>query len=208
MIELKLEQGSLEWHKARQGRVTGTSLGSAVSKKPAVQKTLLKHLVAQRMTEAKFSDYVSDAMQRGIDLEPKAVEAGSVFMKKKFIKCGFLISDEFEQFGFSPDGVYKNAKGVIVGGIETKCPNSETHLEYIIDDVVPKKYLWQVYTPFVLDDSVKWWLFASYDDRVYSRPTFFKLVKRAEIVEEIAEAREKLRTFLEDVRAKHLELSF
>lgn len=206
--EIEVEQGSLAWHKLRQGRVTGTSLGSAVSPKPAVQKTLLRNLVAERMTDAKFTTFVSEAMQRGIDLEDKAVAAASVYMGRTFRKAGFLLSDNYPMFGFSPDGVFPDKNGVIVGGCESKCPNSETHLEYILDNIVPKKYDWQVRAPFVLDDNIKWWLFTSFDDRVYSKPNFFKIVRRCDILDEISEARDRLGTFLEDVRETHINLSF
>ena len=40
MIELTLEQGSLEWHNERAGRVTGTSLQSALGAKYSKPKKL------------------------------------------------------------------------------------------------------------------------------------------------------------------------
>ena len=60
MYKLDVEQGSYEWHKLRQGCVTGTTLKSALGT-PKVQETLLNKLVAERMTEPQIDEINSKA---------------------------------------------------------------------------------------------------------------------------------------------------
>ena len=81
MIELDLEQGSLEWHNERAGRVTGTSLQSAIGAKYSaakktwtigdkkVQETLSYSLISERMTEVQIVELNTAAVERGRELE-------------------------------------------------------------------------------------------------------------------------------------------
>lgn len=206
MIELEFEQGSREWHQARAGRVTGTSLSSAVGT-PAVQKTLMYELVAERMTEVEIIELNTFAVLRGQELEPYAIKAAAEVTGINYDKCGMLISTINDMFGFSPDAVYRE-NGIIVGGLEVKCPASKTHVKYLLADEVPKEYWWQVLAPFVASDDVQWWDFASYDDRNYHRPLFITRVNRASIESEILPAREKLCEFLDSVKSIHEGLTF
>lgn len=220
MIELELEQGSLEWHIERAGRVTGTSLQSALGAKYSkakdkwtlgdkkVQKTLSFELIAERMTEVQIVELNTAAVERGRELEPFAIAAMAKARGTDFQECGMLISEFSEEFGFSPDAVFKNSEGVIVGGLETKCPSSKKHIEYLISGVIPSEYYWQVLSPFICSDDVLWWDFASYDDRNYECPLFSKRVYRADFDEHIKQAREILTEYLKEVRVTHENLVF
>jgi hypothetical protein len=107
---------------------------------------------------------------------------------------------------FSPDGIHEQ-DGEIVGGIEVKCPNSKTHVEYIRKGVVPKKYAAQVRAPFILSDQVKWWYFCSFDDRNYERPLFLVKVCREDL-EGIEQDRIALAEYLKLVDDEHATLTF
>ena len=156
MIELELEQGSLEWHIERAGRVTGTSLQSAIGAKYSnpkklwtigdkkTQETLSYSLISERMTEVQIVELNTAAVERGRELEPFAIKAVSKLKNTEFLECGMLISEDMPEFGFSPDAVFKDSKDVIVGGLETKCPSSKKHIEYLIKNQVPSEYYWQV----------------------------------------------------------------
>ena len=206
MRELKFEQGSLEWHRQRAGMVTGTSLKSATCT-PAVQRTLLYELLAGMMTEPDGDFYKSEAMERGLDLEPVALKKASKTLSLKFETTGMMISDEIDNFGTSPDAVFRKGSK-IVGGIEIKCPDSKKHIEYIINDEVPKDYRPQVLAQFIVNPDVKFWYFMSFDDRNYEIPEFYYLVKREDVWVELLELEAKLVKFLKMVSDKHLELTF
>ena len=205
MYKLDIEQKSFEWLKARAGNVTGTSLGSALGT-PAVQKTLMYSLIADRMTEVQMNDLSTPAIDRGNELEPFAIRATQDETGIQFIETGLLLDDKYPRFSISPDGIVEE-DGVIVGGIETKCPNSKKHVEYLMKNEIPKEYLHQVKAPFIMSDDVKYWVFASFDDRNYERPLFIKTVTRDDF-DDIDECRAKLLKFLDVVNEGHMDLTF
>ena len=205
MYKVDMEQKSLDWLKARHGNVTGTSLGSALGT-PAVQKTLMYSLIADRMTEVQMNDLSTPAIDRGNELEPFAIKATEAETGILFTETGLLLDDNYPRFSISPDGIVEE-DGVIIGGIETKCPNSKKHVEYIIKNEIPKEYLHQVKAPFVMSDDIKFWVFASFDDRNYERPLFVKTVTRDDF-EDIDKCREKLLDFLAVTNDAHMDLTF
>lgn len=214
-----LEQGSIEWHIERAGRVTGTSLKSALGAKfvaktgawslgdKKVQTTLSYELISERMTEVQIVELNSDAVVRGRELEPFAIKAMHEKTNEEYQDCGMLISDELQEFGFSPDSVVKK-DGVIIGGLETKCPSSKKHIEYLIKNEIPTEYYWQTLAPFICSDDVQWWDFASYDDRNYECPLFSIRVNRSDVEEMVVKARLVLKDYLLDVRNTHENLVF
>ena len=202
---INVEQGSHDWHLLRQSKVTGTRLKSALGS-PSVQATLLHELVAERMTEVQIDDFNSAAVDRGIAMEPIARRAVIAETGINFVETGMLLSDYIDGFGLSPDAVYFE-DGVVVGGLEIKCPGSKKHVEYLCDNTLPKEYCHQVKAPFILDDSVQWWYFASFDDRNYERPLFITKATREDFADIDAD-RAKLCKFLESVNTAHLALTF
>ena len=205
MYKVDMEQKSLDWLRARHGNVTGTSLSSALGT-PAVQKTLMYSLISERMTEVQICDLSTRAIDRGRGLEPFAIRATEDETGIQFTETGLLLNDAYPRFSISPDGIVEK-DGVIVGGIETKCPNSNKHIEYLIKDEIPKEYLHQVKAPFIMSDDVKYWVFASFDDRNYERPLFVKTVTRDDF-NDINECRAKLLNFLDVVNEVHMDLTF
>jgi len=199
-------QGSLEWHKKRQGVLTGSKLKGLYGIGTARQ-TLLKTLVSQRMTEVDLDNYCGKKMEWGNTWEPKAVEMASEYRGVNFETCGMMVSEEVGNFALSPDGVYyENSQ--VVGGVECKAPDPHTHVGYLLADEVPKEYKWQVYGNFMMSDKIKWWDFVSIDPRNYSRPLFIIRTHRKDIDKEIKEAKSKLVAFLKDVDSAHLGLIF
>ena len=205
MRKVDVEQGSYEWHCLRQGKVTGTTLKSALGS-PKVRQTLLYKLVAERMTEPQIADISSPDVIRGQELEPMARKAVVKKTGIEFTETGMLISDELPDFGISPDSIFEQ-DGKVVGGLEIKCPGSKKHIEYLIDGNVPKDYFHQVKAPFVMSDDIQWWYFASFDDRNYELPLFIKKVCRKDL-EEIEADRTELKSFLSDVEDAHTGLTF
>lgn len=200
-----VEQGSYEWHCLRQAKVTGTQLKSALGTE-RVQATLMYKLIAEMMTEPQIADINTPSVTRGSEMEPIGRQAVIAETGLDFTETGMLLADDLLGFGLSPDAVLIE-DGVVVGGLELKCPDSKKHVEYLIADEVPKDYIDQVKAPFILDDSVQWWLFASFDDRNYERPLFLKMVERKDFPS-IEEDRKKLKAFIAKVLETHTELTF
>lgn len=207
MIEIQIEQGSREWHKLRQGKVTGSTLKRAVGT-PKVQESFMYELIASRMVEPSLDGYVSQAMEYGTAMEPLAVKAVQESDGLPHDDLGFMICEEIDDFGFSPDSVVRDIDGTIVGGRETKCPNSSTHIKYTMKGEIPAEYIHQVYCPFIVCPTVDFWTFGSYDDRNYEKPLFTKTVYRKDILEELDDIRIKLIKFVKTVNEKYIELTF
>ena len=219
MHKINVEQGTVEWHEQRFGCVTGTRIQNAVGAKwdarkkewklgdAKIQATLMFELLAERMSQNEIDDFTSKAMERGNELEPIAVKAASDVNDINYQTCGMLGCDWSEHFKFSPDAIYEE-DNQIIGGLETKCPSGKKHVEYTLNDEVPREYFWQVIGPMILDDCVQWWDFCSYDDRNYERPVFTIRTERSDYKELIEQAREEIKRFLELVDETHIGMTF
>ena len=203
--KVDVEQGSYEWHCLRQGLVTGTTVKSALGT-AKVQKTLMYKMLAELMTEPKIDEINSPAIARGREIEPIARREIIKETGINFEETGMLICEDIHGFGVSPDAIYMEY-GKIVGGLEIKCPDSKKHLEYLCEGELPKEYADQVKAPFLLSDDIKWWYFASFDDRNYSLPLFIIKITRS-LFEELENERVKLKDFIAKVHAKHAEITF
>lgn len=204
MIELTMEQGSLEWHEARSGIVTSTSLSSAVGT-PAVQTTLMYQLIAERMAQLIHNTFVSEAMQYGHDTEDMARIVMANHLNEKLETLGMLKSEIVEGFAISPDAVCRR-DGKIVGGGEIKCPNSKKHIQRVIVGGIPKEHRHQCLAPFVLSDDIEWWCYMDFDIRNYQLPEYYYMIKREDVIDEVLAMRKRLIEFNKIVDDKYFEL--
>ncbi|AUR82882.1 recombinase [Vibrio phage 1.029.O._10N.261.55.A7] len=218
MHKINVEQGTIEWHEQRFGCVTGTRIQNAVGAKwdarkkewklgdEKIQSTLMYELLSERMSQNEINDFTSSAMDRGNEQEPFAIKNAAGYTGLDYQPCGMLASSN-EFFKFSPDAILEE-EGVIIGGLETKCPSGKKHIEYILNDEIPREYFWQVIGPMILDDCVQWWDFCSYDDRNYERNLFIIRAEREEYADLIKAAREQIELFLTKVETVHTGLTF
>lgn len=152
------EQGSDEWHQARLGKITASVADKIVTKtgKPSSQMDeVINRAVAELVLGEPDETFVSDAMQRGKDLEKQALQFFNFTNGFEFESVGFL--DSLKGYGCSPDGL--NPKQQI--GLELKVPLAHTHLGYLVGDALPDKYKMQVQHSLMLTDYDKW-IFGSY----------------------------------------------
>jgi hypothetical protein len=114
----------------------------------------------------KFSDllpegvenYTSRAMQWGRETEE---EARRYFERNgmEARRCGFCMTDD-KRFGCSPDSlVYSD--GVLVGGLELKCPEPTEHVRTLRKGTLPDKHRAQVHGGLIVTGLPRWW-FMSY----------------------------------------------
>ena len=135
-----------EWLAARCGKFTGSRFADlmAVTKTgPSVSRSNLVAVVAvERITGAIVETFVNRAMQRGLDLEPKALAAYEAQKRVLVEEVGFIQSVELEHVGVSPDGLVGR-----YGLVEIKCPDSMSkHLDALLSGGVKTytEYRWQV----------------------------------------------------------------
>lgn len=199
MIIHNFDQGSPEWTIMRIGKITGTRMKKMMS---SDNMDLVYKLIAEIETEqSQEDDYVSPAMERGIEYEPIAAEEYSKVKGYDAVKVGFVQCSTYPMLGFSPDRVvWKGDK--LIGGVEIKCPATTTHVKRIIQGKLPADHKEQVYLPFLICPDVQWWDFVSFDDRFRKKPIFIHRTHRENILGELNEMEEVVRKFFEKLEKK------
>jgi len=188
-------QGSDKWHELRKG-----SVGASSSKKvhsSTFKKYAFELVAATESTQVK-DNFVSEAMERGTNLEPYAVREFESRTGKEVSTTGLIQNKLWKGCHVSPDGlIYKD--GIITEAIETKCPNSETHIGYLFEGKLPNEYKEQIWHTFTLIPTLEKMFFVSFDPRVEKNQMFILELKREDIQKDIEKHEAALSKFLKVV---------
>ena len=199
-----MEQRSPEWFAARCGKVTASRVADIVAKTKSGYSTsrdnYMAQLVCERMTGVPAETYTNTAMQWGTDTEPLARAAYEAAMDVLVDETGFVIHPTISEAGASPDGLVG-----LFGLIEIKCPNTSTHIETLLSDKVPSKYITQMMWQMACTNR-QWCDFVSFDPRM---PDGLKLfIKRVEYHDSIIKGLEtEVKEFLSELDAKIVKLN-
>lgn len=185
-----MEQRSQEWFAARLGKVTASKINDVMAKlksggEAAGRKNYRAQLVVERLTGQQTECYVNGAMQWGTDHEPDARASYEFITGNTVQEIGFVDHPEIPMSGASPDGLIGED-----GLIEIKCPNTATHLDYLLNGKAPADHLNQMQWQMECTGR-KWCDFVSYDPRMPIDLQLFTVrverdeVKTAGIVEEV-----------------------
>ena len=159
-------QGTDEWFSARLGKVTASRIGDIMSKTKsgysASRKNYMSELICERLTKKRQESFTNAAMQWGTDTEPLAREEYEAATLNPVEEAGLIDHPTIENFGASPDGLIGED-----GGLEIKCPNTATHIEYLRTKKIPKNYILQMQTAMACTGR-KWWDFVTFDPRMPS----------------------------------------
>jgi hypothetical protein len=135
-------QGSAQWFDDRRGRPTAslfskilTSKGLELSKQ---SDSYARKLAGERVFNVIEEGFSNKWTDRGIELEDTARSLYELINGVQVDECGLCLSDDM-RFGASPDGLVNDD-----GLIEIKCPNLETHIGYLLGNVLPDGYRLQV----------------------------------------------------------------
>ena len=196
-----MEQRSPEWFLARKGKVTASKIADVMAKgrggaESVTRAKFLDQLVTERLTRDIQEGYTNEAMQRGTELEPIARAAYCFATSSDVSEIGFVNHPVFFHAGASPDGLVGED-----GMVEIKCPNSNTHIEYILTGKPPARYVPQMAWQLACTGR-KWVDFVSYDDRLEDESKHLFIVRYERDDEYIAEIEEAVRQFLLEVEAK------
>ena len=191
-----IEQGTPEWKAQRLGHVTASRVADVLAKvrtgEAKVREDYRFELAVERLTNTSRDFYINDAMRWGTDTEPQARMAYEVSRGTMVEEVGFIHHPYIKYVGASPDGLIG-----FDGGLEIKCPNSETHLRTIYDQTIPSKYIPQVQMGMWVTGRM-WWDFVSYDPRLPPElQLFVTRIKRDE--EYIRNMEKEVNIFLHDV---------
>jgi len=129
-----------EWYSKRTGRFTASQISNLLMKPTtAGYQNYIAQIVAERLTGLSAgSDYVNEAMQNGIDLEPRARTLYEIQTGNTVDEIDFMVHPDIPNFGASPDGVVGD------GLIEIKCRNLSNHIKVILGDKVDRTAMIQM----------------------------------------------------------------
>ena len=157
-----MPQRSDSWFSIRKGVLTASTLGAWIwsettaSARKARESAICK-LIAETADCWRPKNYTTEAMQRGTDLEPEAVESFQSATGLTVSEVGFCLS-KFGAFGCSPDGLmFDNCSG-----LESKAPIPETHIKYRRAGELPSEYELQVLMSMAVTGAESWY-FQSYN---------------------------------------------
>ena len=203
MIE-KVEQGTPEWFAARLGNVTASRVADVIAKTKsgyaASRDNYMAQLICERMTYTVAESFSSPAMQWGTETEPLARAAYESLADVLVDEVGYIAHPTIERAGASPDGLIG-----LFGLLEIKCPNTATHIDTLISEQVPTKYITQMQWQMSCTGRT-WADFVSFDPRLPSGLQMF--VKRVEFdAEYVAMLKEEVIKFLAELDAKISKLN-
>ena len=187
-----IEQRSKEWFESRRGKFTASNISQILTKgksKGSVGASL--HSLAldkaiEHLYGVSDEGFTSFDMQRGIDLEPKALSKLSEILAEDFID---VTESEFVPYGddagASPDGAASNN-----WNIEIKCPNRTNFFKMVISEDIKKEYYDQMQMQMLATETEGTYFFNYYEDS--EGKVFYHLIEVARDEERIELIKERL----------------
>jgi putative phage-type endonuclease len=201
-----IEQRTEEWFAQRLGKVTASRVGDVIAKTKsgpsASRDNYATQLVLERLTNKQGEFFTNAAMQWGTETEPMARQAYELKRGVFVDEVGFIDHPTIDMSGASPDGLV-DKKGLV----EIKCPESKTHMEYLMSGKPPAKYIPQMMWQMACTGR-EWCDFVSFDPRfpenlqilvvkVEYDPTYVKMLELeiTQFLDEVSKKVELLRKF-------------
>lgn len=132
-----VEQGTDEWLKVRMGIPTASQFDKILTGggDPSKQWEVYAHkILAEEMLGRPIEGYKSAAMIEGTEREPESIAHYEFMYDVESEKVGF-ITDDHGQWGCSPDRLIGTD-----GMLETKNPEPQTQVGYLIDGKINTAY--------------------------------------------------------------------
>lgn len=194
-----IEQRTPEWFEARLGRVTASRVADMMARTKtgygATRANYMAELICERLTGKQAERFSSAAMAWGTETEPQARAMFTLTTGLSVEETGFALHPEIADLGASPDGLIGDD-----GLIEIKAPNTATHIETLLSETVPQKYVLQMQTQMACTGR-QWCDFVSFDPRLPDEMQLF--IRRVDRDDElIAEIEREARAFLAEIETK------
>ena len=167
---MSADQGTPEWLQERCGKVTASRMADVLATiktgEAASRANYRAELVAQRLTGQLEAGFTNAAMQWGTEQEPFARASYEILRGVIVEETGFIPHPTIMMSGASPDGLV-GADGMV----EIKCPNTATHIAFLLDGKIPQKYQLQMAWQMACCGR-QWVDYASFDPRM---PEYLRL---------------------------------
>ncbi|NBX73920.1 MAG: exonuclease, partial [Alphaproteobacteria bacterium] len=164
----------------------------------ATRRNYAIQLVTERLTGLQGESFTNAAMQWGTEQEPIARAAYEAYTGVFIEQTGFHKHPTIKWLGASPDGFAGD------GLIEIKCPNSNTHVDYLISEEVPTKYKPQMMTQLLVTGRA-WCDFVSFDPRLPDHLQLF-VIRYEPTQDELKTLQSQLEIFLAEVHVMEQSL--
>jgi len=199
-----MDQRSEEWFAIRLGKVTASRVADVIAKTKSGYSTsranYMAELLCEQLTGKKGDFFQTAAMAWGTNTEPMARAAYEAAEGALVVEVGFVSHPTIQMAGASPDGLVDDD-----GLVEIKCPNTATHIDTMMTQTVPGKYITQMQWQMACTDR-EWCDFVSFDPRMPDHlQLFIKHVPRDD--EMIIELEREVERFLADLDEKISALS-
>ena len=200
----QIEQRSSAWFEARLGKVTASRVADVIAKTKsgysASRDNYMAQLICERLTGQQGESFTNAAMTWGTETEPLARSAFEAYADVMVEEVGFAPHPSIEMSGASPDGLVG-----LFGMLEIKCPNTATHIDTLLTQTVPGKYITQMQWQMRCCER-QWCEFVSFDPRLPQDLQLF--VKRVEFNQTyVAMLEEEVISFLEELEIKVAKLT-
>lgn len=145
MKTIDAPQGSDEWFQARVGKVTASRISAVMSKgrggeASATRAAYMGELIAEVLTGQPVNAFQGNAdTERGVLEEPNARATYETQRGVLVDTVGLVLHPTIERSAASPDGLVGDE-----GLLELKCPRPHIHLDYLLGNEPPSKYVPQM----------------------------------------------------------------
>lgn len=164
MSLIGIEQGTDAWRQARCGSLGASRVADAIARIKsgwgASRSNLMAELLVERLTGVPTVGYQNETMKWGQEKEPEAIAAYEFRTEYEVLRIGIAQHPTIAGAHASPDGLVGDD-----GLVEVKCPQSATHLDILLGEPIPAKYItqmqWQMSTT-----GRRWCDWVSYDPRL------------------------------------------
>ena len=202
-------QGTGAWLNQRVGNLTASRMADAMARlKPTdkqrkanepgspaeARRKYLIEIVCERLTGDAVPHYVNDFMRWGIEQEPNGKAAFEARTGLLLTSCGYHTHPAIAHFGATPDSLV-DADWVF----ELKCPQTKTHIEWMLDGDVPEQHRPQILAQLACTGRKSAW-FCSYDPRLPEKQSLMILPWHPP-AEEIAKVEAEAIAFLAEADA-------
>jgi putative phage-type endonuclease len=197
-------QGSDAWFQSRMGKVTASRVADVIAKTKTGYSTsrdnYMAQLVCERMTGTVAESFTNAAMEWGTTQEPYARAAYESLKDVLVDEVAMITHPTIEQAGASPDGLVGDD-----GLIEIKAPQTATHIDTLLSQTVPSKYITQMQWQMACTER-SWCDFVSFDPRMSDGlQLFVKRVPRDDAYIQMLE--EEVKKFLTELDGKITKLN-
>lgn len=168
-----LQADEQDWLRARCGHVTASRIVDVMARNRTkdgwgvTRSNYAAELIAERLSGCPSESFTSAAMQHGKDTEGHARAAYEFHTDFNVSPAAFVTHANIEWAGATPDGFVGDD-----GLVEFKCPNTATHIDTILSQKVPTKYIPQIQWQMAVTGRA-WADFVSFDPRLPERMRLF-----------------------------------